>query len=102
MTTPDATNDDLAEFLGNMRRRDPYRGSSDAEIVAREQNKLGYFLAAYAMAACLAAYAAGLLRAGEFGFSMGTAAVMVGGIWLTRRYRRLDDFAALLISRGPG
>ena len=38
-----------------------------------------------------------LLR-GLVGFFAGG---VVGGLWLVRRYRRLDKFATLLLTRGP-
>lgn len=101
MTTPDATNDDLVEFLAKKRKTETYRGAQDGEIVAREKNKFSYFLAAFGFAACATAYAAGLMRIGGAGFGVVSSSLMIGGFWLLRRYRRLDDFAALLMSRGP-
>ncbi len=100
MTAPDATNDDLVEFLAKKRKTEAYRGAQDEEIVAREKNKFSYFLAALGFAACIAAYAAGLMRIGGVGFGMVGCSLIIGGVWLLRRYRRLDDFAALLRSRG--
>jgi hypothetical protein len=99
VTTPDATNDDLVEFLAKKRKTETYRGAQDGEIVAREKSKLSYWLAIYGAAACATAYAAGLMQVRGLSLSLGIPAVCAGGFWLLRRYRRLDDFAALLMSR---
>ena len=101
MTPPDATNDDLAEFLGKKRQIEVYRGARDGEIVALEKHKVSYWLAFYGCAACAMAYAAGLMRLRGPGFSLAVAGGVIGGLWLVRRYRRLDKFATLLLTRGP-
>ena len=101
MTPPDATNDDLVEFLGKKRQLEVYRGAGDGEIVSLEKHKVSYWLAIYGVAACATAYAAGLMRLRGPGFTFVIVAGVVGGLWLVRRYRRLDKFATLLLTRGP-
>lgn len=101
MTPPDATNDDLVEFLGKKRQLEVYRGAGDGEIVTLEKHKVSYWLAIYAGAACAAAYAAGLMRLRGLSFSLVLAGGVIGGLWLVRRYSRLDKFATLLLTRGP-
>ena len=96
MTPSDANNDDVADFLATKKKAEVYRSSTDLEILTRERDKIGYVLSLYVALICALSYSIG----SHFrSFRIFVPLFPIVAWLLIQRYRRLDDYVVLQITR---